>query len=472
MTLTAIGIFLALGLLARLLPRARGWLVFAISLSAVFALQPAVPVRGMDFWLPLATLALAGLGWLLTSTAEARAARENRWAAAGMAGAVLLLALTRLLPDPILTASRPPQTVSVLAGLGLAGLLAALGWLAARKDARPKLLAGIAIWGLLALFVVIKTPALHQWASGILRGLVGQSTALATGFDLRWLGFSYLAFRLIHTARDRQEGRLPAVTLREYVTYAVFAPALTAGPIDRVERFVKDLRKRFEPDSAGLLEAGQRLGLGLLRKFVAADLLALVALDAAAAEQAQSAGWAWVLVYAYALQIYFDFAGYTDIAIGLGLLVGVRLPENFNAPYTRLNLTMFWNSWHMTLTQWFRAYFFNPLTRKLRSGPRKFSAPVVILITQVATFVLIGLWHGVTWNFVAWGLWHGLGNFVQNRFSDWAKNHLPAQTGWRLRAVQAASWVLTFHYVALGWVWFALPSLGLSVRVLGLLFGG
>jgi D-alanyl-lipoteichoic acid acyltransferase DltB (MBOAT superfamily) len=492
MTLTAIGIFLALGLSVRLLPRARNWLVFAISVLAVFALQPSVPVRGLDYWLPLASLAAAGLGWLLTSTPEARAPRENWIAAAGLTGAALLVALTRFLPEPILTPTRPPQMASVLAGLALAAIFACAAWWAVggrpagRKAAggepvdvtmKPAPGRGSApalalILVLLALFVVLKSPALHQAASGLLRGWVGQSAALATPLDLRWLGFSYLAFRLIHTARDRQEGRLPAVTLREYVTYAVFAPALTAGPIDRLERFVKDLRRPLQPDAASLAEAGKRIAIGLLRKFVLADFLALIALDAASAGQVRATGWAWVLVYAYSLQIYLDFAGYTDIAIGLGMLVGVRLPENFNAPYTRLNLTQFWNNWHMTLTQWFRAYFFNPLTRALRGGPCRLSAPWVILITQVSTFVLIGLWHGITWNFVIWGVWHGLGQFLQNRFSDWAKRNIPVQTGWRGRGVQAANWLLTFHYVALGWVWFALPTPELALRVMSLLFGG
>lgn len=486
MTLTAIAIFLALGLAVRILPRVRDWAVFAISLLAVFALQPSTPIRGLDYWFPLATLALALLGWLLTSTPAARAPRENAIAAAGLAIAALLVALNRFLPQPLLTPSRPPPLLSILAALAIAAAIAILAaWLtrepaparddpaAGQASATPATRAApvFLILFLLALFLVLKTPALAAAASAVLRGWAGQSAALASAADLRWLGFSYLAFRLIHTARDRQEGRLPAVTLREYVTYAVFAPALTAGPIDRIDRYVKDLRRPFTPDAPSLAEAGRRLALGLLRKFVLADFLALIALDAASAAQVRGALWAWVLVYAYALQIYLDFSGYTDIAIGLGLLVGVRLPENFNAPYVRPNLTLFWNNWHMTLTQWFRAYFFNPLTRWLRSGGRRLSAPVVIFITQVATFVLIGLWHGVTPNFILWGLWHGLGLFLQNRYSDWAKRHIPPQTGARARLLTATSWLLTFHYVALGWVFFALPTPQLALRVLKTLFG-
>jgi alginate O-acetyltransferase complex protein AlgI len=221
------------------------------------------------------------------------------------------------------------------------------------------------------------------------------------------LGFSYIAFRLIHTLRDRQTGRLPLVNLREYVTYAVFFPALTAGPIDRLERFTPQLR---QPAPLDLMPGGQRLLVGLFKKFVLADSLGLVALNPINAGQIETTGWTWLVLYAFSLQILLDFSGYTDIAIGMALLMGIRLPENFNRPYRRPNLTQFWNHWHMTLTFWFRAYFFNPLARSLRSGQMKLPVWIVILVTQVLTMLLIGLWHGITANFAFWGLWHGAGS--------------------------------------------------------------
>jgi D-alanyl-lipoteichoic acid acyltransferase DltB (MBOAT superfamily) len=266
--------------------------------------------------------------------------------------------------------------------------------------------------------------------------------------------------------RDKQTGRLPEFSLPEFATYVVFFPTLAAGPIDRAERFTQDLQKDFALTQEGTLLAGQRLVPGLFKKFVIADTLALIALNDALAAQVRTAGWMWIVVYAYAFQIYFDFSGYTDIAIGIARLVGIRLPENFAAPYTKPNLTQFWNSWHMTLTQWFRSYFFNPFNRWMR-GYKSIPAWGMILTGQAATMLLIGLWHGITPNFVLWGLWHGLGLFLHNRWSDLVRTRFP---GWvqdpRLqRVLQIGGILLTFHFVALGWVFFALSDLSLSWQV-------
>ena len=212
----------------------------------------------------------------------------------------------------------------------------------------------------------------------------------------------------------------------------------------------------------------------MFKKFVIADGLAIFALNAGNAAQVNGTGWAWLLLYAYTFQIYFDFSGYTDLAIGLGRLVGVTLPENFNAPYLKPNLTQFWNNWHMTLTQWFRAYYFNPVTRALRGIKPPLSPTVVLFITQLSTMLLIGLWHGITWNFVFWGIWHGAGLLAQNRFTDWMKPRYAGLAGKprAQRAVTALTTLSTFHYVALGWVFFALPDPALSLRVFAKLFGG
>jgi D-alanyl-lipoteichoic acid acyltransferase DltB (MBOAT superfamily) len=446
-------------------------LLLTASVLALFWLQPSLPLRFLDFWLATVTLALACLGWIVTTPAEVRSTRENWTAAAIVAALVLLLDLTRYLGlDGIFTSYRTPQIVPVAIVLAVAALLV-LG-AASAKRAIPALL--WTLFGLLlVIFIAIKIPALAQAASLAWRALMQQSTEKASGLDLRWFGYSYIAFRILHTIRDRQSGRLPAVSLGEYLVYAIFFPALPAGPIDRLDRFIKDLRQPVEASAENIGQAARRFLVGLTKKFVVAGFLSMFALSADNFTQVRSTGWAWVLLFAYALLLYFDFSGYTDLAIGLGLAMGIRLPENFNAPYLKPNLTQFWSNWHMTLTQWFRAYYFNPLTRSLRGLQKPPSIPVIILITQVSTMVLIGLWHGVTLNFVIWGVWHGLGQFAQNRWSDWVKPYAAklAEKPALQTAMTVLSTGLTFLYVALGWVWFVLPAPADAFAYFGRLFG-
>jgi alginate O-acetyltransferase complex protein AlgI len=326
---------------------------------------------------------------------------------------------------------------------------------------------------IIGLFIILKSESLARLVSVTLRSLNSQSVQLASAFDIRWLGFSYVAFRLMHTLRDRLSGRLPDLTLQDYIIYILFFPAYSAGPIDRIQRFIQDLRQPYRLTAQALLLGLKRIVVGIFSKFVLADGLAIIALNANNSGQVQSTGWLWVMVYAFALRIYFDFSGYTDIAIGLGQLLGIQLPENFDHPYLKLNLTMFWNSWHITLAQWFRAYFFNPLTRALRSNPRNIPLPLIILVGQLSTLILIGLWHGLSWNFAIWGAWHGMGLFIHNRWSDYLKvkkTHQPVMSPLQ-GLVSVGSIFLTFNYVTLGWVWFALSSPSQSWRTLLRLFG-
>ena len=304
----------------------------------------------------------------------------------------------------------------------------------------------------------------------------GQDTALAAIVDLRWLGFSYVAFRLLHTVRDRQLGILPVFALREYITYVIFFPAYVAGPIDRAEHFIPALQRL--PTLAGLdgarWSAGlARIAIGVGKKFVLADSLGYFSLDPARAAAATSPTGLWLLLYAYSLRLYLDFSGYTDIAIGLGLLFGIRLPENFRWPYLQTDLNRFWHRWHITLGDWVRFYLFSPLSRALlRRKPRP-SPVLVLLLAQLATMITIGLWHGITLPFFIWGLWHGLGLFVHRQWSSYSRRWQQRlrQASWRRPAWTGISWFITFHYVTLSWVWFALPDLGQAAQVMQRLAG-
>jgi len=442
----------------------------AVSTLALFALQPTVPIRHWDFWLPTLTLALTVCVWAAIRPLRPEPLRISPLAVSLFIFTFFILTLPRYLgPLCCLTRSRPPDIWFVALALIA---IAALAYGLTRLNASPRAL-WVVLLLLLALFIVWKVEPLARGISAGLRALAGQDPSLAAASELRWLGFSYVAFRLLHTVRDRMTGKLPALTLTEFITYVIFFPTLTAGPIDRADRFIKDLRQSYALSAFTARDGGQRLALGLFKKFVLADSLAFFALNGVNATQATSPLWLWILLYAYAFRLYFDFSGYTDIALGLGQWLGFKLPENFDRPYLKPNLTAFWNSWHITLAQWFRAYFFNPFTRALRNSPRELPPALIIFLTQFSTMLLIGLWHSVTWNFVIWGAWHGVGLFIHNRYLDFMRPRLPLFDS-RPRLKQAAhilGVLLTFHYVTLGWVWFALPDVTLAAKTFIRLWG-
>jgi D-alanyl-lipoteichoic acid acyltransferase DltB (MBOAT superfamily) len=335
-------------------------------------------------------------------------------------------------------------------------------------------LSWIAILVIIIIFIALKYEPLAVSASVNLRVFQQQDPSHARATDIAWLGFSYLAFRLVHTLRDFQSDRLPAFHLSDYLTYVLFYPSLTAGPIDRSQRFIeKDLHTPTR--SSDRIQGLERILIGIFKKFVLADSLALISLNQAHLGQVNSTLWLWILLYAFSLRIYFDFSGYTDIAIGTGMFVGIHLPENFSNPYLKTNITAFWNSWHITLAQWFRSYVFNPLTRNLRLSRCQFPAWFIILVGQTITMLLIGLWHGITWSFAIWGLWHAMGLFIHNRWSEWSRPRLAAlstpQSGAHI-ALNFGGWLLTFNYVVLGWVWFALPQPAQAIEAFRLLLGG
>jgi alginate O-acetyltransferase complex protein AlgI len=331
---------------------------------------------------------------------------------------------------------------------------------------------------LIIIFIVIKYPWLTEKAARLLRVANHQDANLASLNDLQWLGFSYLAFRLLHVLRDHQIQKSQGQKLSDLLSYALFLPAYVAGPIDRSQRFIADLSSpqnvsKPKNRDVDITEGVKRIIVGLFSKFVLADSFALLALNPINALEIRSTFWSWVALYGYTLRIFFDFSGYTDIAIGAGKLLGITLPENFDSPYKKTSLIAFWNSWHITLAQWFRAYFFNPLTRAMRMKKNVFPLWSIIFLGQVTTMLLIGLWHGITWNFAIWGLWHGFGLFVNNRWGDWFRVH-----GQEINIshnkeliLKFSGWLLTFHFVTLGWVWFVIPDPLLALKIFQHLVG-
>jgi alginate O-acetyltransferase complex protein AlgI len=468
MSISQLFIIAAIAFLVGQMKNGRSLALLGVSAFLIYWLQPVQENVTLTFWLPTATLVVTMLTWLLTSTPDVRGWKQNLPALAVLLGVVVLLDLNRYfkLDQIFITATPRPQWLGVLFFV-----LWGFAFLIARFRQFPTVLFVIAAIGLLILFILVKVPSVLSLIIETVSAFRGKEAGGSV--SLAWLGFSYVSFRLLHTILDRKAGRLPSVPLADYVNYVIFFPSFTAGPIDRLERFTRDLNNPVELDRESWVEVGRRFFLGAFKKFVIADALAWIALNDVFAQQINSSAWMWLLLYSYSLRIYFDFSGYTDIAIGLGRLLGIQLPENFASPYLKPNLTQFWNSWHMTLTQWFRSYFFNPLTRAMRSSNQSMSPYLMILVAQISTMVLIGLWHGVTVGFVLWGLWHGAGLFIQNRWSDYMKDHTPVwgRTLTGERILRYAGIFLTFNFVSLGWLFFTLSTPAKVWSVIAVLFG-
>jgi alginate O-acetyltransferase complex protein AlgI len=466
MTILQLGILALLAVVSGRLKGGRQIVLLGASLFVMYWLQPLQEFVSLTFWLPTGTIALTVLVWLVIAPAEMRTWRVNANAVITICAVILLIDLNQFFGfDEIYMTTTPRLWMIAAAVIGYLVLL----WGVAAFPMARRYLVGLMMVGIVMLLIYLKTPSLITSTFDFIHARRGQEPGLAA-YALSWLGYSYVAFRLLHTIRDHQAGRLPPLSLGEYVNYVIFFPSFTAGPIDRVERFIQDLRAPPPLEDPDWIEAGRRFFVGLFKKFVIADVLFFISINDVLVAQVNSPGWLWFFLYMYSFRIYFDFSGYTDIAIGLARVMGVRLPENFASPYLKPNLAQFWNSWHMTLTQWFRAYFFNPVTRSLRT--RNFPTPIIIFITQVSTMILIGLWHGVTWNFLWWGIWHGLGLYIQNRWTDFMRSRLgdSPPAAWQ-QLLHVLGVFLTFNFVSLGWLFFTLSTPALTLNAFAKLLG-
>ena len=263
------------------------------------------------------------------------------------------------------------------------------------------------------------------------------------------LGISFFTFQQVSYLVDRYRGNAPAYGLLEYAAFVSFFPQLIAGPIVRHNQLIAQFAN--SPWRDGLAEQVSRgavlLALGLMKKVFFADELAPIAntgFDAVAAGQTITFGGSWLASLAYSLQLYFDFSAYSDMAIGLGAMFGLRLPLNFDAPYRATDIRAFWRRWHMTLSSFLRDYVYIPL-----GGNR--GSLVKIVWTVMATMLLCGLWHGAGWTFVAWGTLHGVAICVNRTWS---------RSGWHLPA--PAAWLVTMLFVIVGWVLFRAESFAVA----------
>jgi alginate O-acetyltransferase complex protein AlgI len=276
------------------------------------------------------------------------------------------------------------------------------------------------------------------------------------------IGISFFTFTQIAFLVDAYRGEAREYEPVHYTLFVSFFPHLIAGPIYHHKEIMPQLQLqenfRFHITNLGL--GLTWFALGLAKKVLFADVLAQYAtpiFNAAAAGKPVGLLDGWIGVSGFALQLYYDFSGYSDMAIGLALMIGMRLPLNFNSPYKAQSLIDFWRRWHMTLSRFLRDYLYIPLGGN-RKGPRR------RYVNLLVTMLLGGLWHGAAWTFVVWGAIHGCGlvvNHAWNKIAD----------GYRLRLPDPIAWALTLVFVVLAWVPFRADNFSVAFTMWKSLFG-
>jgi alginate O-acetyltransferase complex protein AlgI len=267
------------------------------------------------------------------------------------------------------------------------------------------------------------------------------------------VGVSFFTFQAISYTVDVYRRLIPPASTLDVAIYLSFFPHLVAGPIVRAREFLPQLASPRDPNRVAVGAGVMLIGVGLVKKVVLADFLARAIVDPVFGVPQQYFGPDVLMAsYAYAGQIYCDFSGYTDIAIGLALLMGYVFPQNFDRPYRSLGFREFWRRWHMTLSRFLRDFLYIPLGGN-RGGRARTYRNLMI------TMVLGGLWHGAAWTFVLWGAFHGLGLCLEHALGRW----------WE-RVPVWLRWLVTFHLIVFGWILFRSQGLDVVGEFLSRLF--
>ena len=314
-----------------------------------------------------------------------------------------------------------------------------------RQDAARRTMWAAIVVNLLVLFTWKYTVFAVDQLNGLL-GVFGDSESIPLPSIALPIGISFFTFHGISYVVDvmREQAR-PMRRLDDYTQYMAFFPQLIAGPIIRYHQ-IDDQIRHPPPRSQRLNDIAEgfpRFALGLCKKVLVADQVAPIADAAFSDPSGLTFTGAWIGALAYTVQIYFDFSGYSDMAIGLARMFGFRFPENFDRPYSAVSMTDFWRRWHITLSRWFRDYVYIPL-----GGSRVSQAVTVRNLMLI--FLLVGFWHGAAWTFVLWGVYNG-GLLVAERLTG-----ISTMSDERLMALRRAG---TFVLVVFGWVLFRSTSL-------------
>lgn len=285
------------------------------------------------------------------------------------------------------------------------------------------------------------------------------------------IGVSYFSFKFIHFLQDCHNKKISNLSFLTFLNYILFFPNFFSGPINRYNSFSGNLNDKQSIKFSDYPEGGKRIINGLFKKVVLANNLlpfSIVALDLT--DPSLTPLKAILGIYAYMLYAYFDFSGYSDMAIGGGKMVGIDLPENFNYPFFKRNLQQFWANWHMSLTQWLTDYIYWPLVRKMRHVPSLRKLPVTNSnICIIITFMVCGIWHGDGIHFFLWGSYHGIGLALLNVYTYIEKKYFKKEWIYfinRTKLGYSISTLITFQYAAFGFLLF-----GYNIEQLKMFFG-
>lgn len=282
------------------------------------------------------------------------------------------------------------------------------------------------------------------------------------------IGISFFTFQKIAFLVDVYHQKVSRIKFLDYSLFVSFFPQLIAGPITHHSELISQFTRAGMQVTSTLFRQGVSIFIiGLAKKVILADTAAKFAtpvFQAVAAGQGLDAGTAWTGALAYTVQLYFDFSAYSDMAIGIGLMFGIRLPINFDSPYKSTSIVDFWRRWHMTLSRFLRDYLYIPL-----GGNRK--GPLMRYVNLLLTMTLGGIWHGAGWTFLAWGLLHGTYLIVNHGWRRIWPHCLWAAKGESL-IFRLMSWAVTFLAVVVGWVFFRSANLESAFAFLTALTGG
>src|SRR5437016_4611216 len=353
-----------------------------------------------------------------------------------------------------------PKFLALLFLLSTFDFLNALGIHKAPRPALRKLLLSLSVTLNIGALFTFKYFNFFSASLTDLLKKVGWHTSLPMFESLVLpLGLSFIAFRSLSYVIDVYRGTIePTRRYLDYLTFVAFFPTIIAGPLARA----RDLLPQFQTRPVVSNEEGAQglflIMLGMIKKIAIADFLANNLVDRVFDQpQLYSSLETLAAIYGYALQIYCDFSGYTDIAIGSALLLGFKLPENFNSPYRAIDLRDFWRRWHITLSKWLFDYVYVSIGG-LRK--RRFN----LYRNLMLTFLIGGLWHGAAWTFVVWGVMHGVGLSVNHAWEALRKRlKLNRRQVWWSKALAI---LLTFNFVCLTWVVFRAESLPHAWQVL------